>query len=85
MMRRAMQGVCIDCAAVEFLQQLDNMHGGKLLQGHTWVEALGLPHMREQFANLMRAGNADAGIDEIDWDRVAQLWDIAPAVEGKLF
>ena len=83
MMRHAWKGNCVDCAAVVFLQQLDNLQGGKLLPpGHTWAEALRLPHVQEQFAAMMRAGNADASPDEIDWERVIELWDITPREKG---
>ncbi len=86
MMRHARKGNCVDCAAIVFLQQIDNLQGGKLLRaGHTWAEALTLPHVREQFAAMMTAGNADADPDEIDWDRVIELWDIAPKAKGMLW
>ena len=86
MMRHARKGCCVDCAAVIFLQQLENMAGGKLLPpGHTWAEALRLPHVQEQFAALMTAGNADASPDEIDWERVIELWDIASREKGMLW
>ncbi len=85
-MRRARKGNCADCAVIVFLQQLENMQGGKLLPpGQTWAEALRLPHAQEQFAVVMRAGNADASPDEIDWDRVISLWDIAPQANGMLW
>lgn len=86
MMRRAKEGVCADCATIVFLQRLDNMHGGMLLPtGQTWAEALNLPHVRERFAALMRAGDADADPDEIDWERVVELWDISELEAGTLF
>lgn len=85
-MRRARKGLCVNCAAIVFLQRLDTMQGGKFLPaGHTWAEALRLSHVQEQFADMMRAGNADANPDEIDWDRVVSLWHIAPQEKGMLF
>lgn len=47
--------------------------------------ALELPHVREQFEAVMRAGAAEAMPDEIDWARVIALWDIAPGAKGTLF
>lgn len=86
MMRRARKGLCVECAAIVFLQHIDNMNGGNLLpSGYTWGEAIRLPHVREQFAAVMRAGNADADPDEIDWERVIILWNIAPKEEGVLW
>ena len=89
-MRRSQQGVCVDCATVIFLQRLDNMHGSKmhghlLPPGETWATALCLPHVQEQFAAVMKAGKADANADEIDWNRVIELWDIVPKEEGGLW
>ncbi len=89
-MRRARKGNCVDCATIVILQRLDNMHGSKqhgslLPAGFTWAEALALPHVREQFAAVMKAGNADVKPDEIDWDRVIELWNIAPKEERGLF
>ena len=84
MLRRAKTGVCVECGVVQFLQQLDNMHGGNLFPDGT-AESLLLPHVREQFAATMKAGMADAMPDEIDWERVIAIWDIAPQTKGTLF
>ena len=89
-MRHAQEGVCVDCATVIFLQELDNMHGSKmhghlLPPGETWATALRLPHLQKHFAAVMIAGKADAKADEIDWERVIELWDIVPQEEGTLF
>lgn len=87
MMRHAEKGVCVNCGTVLFLKDLEELHGGRLLPpGTTWREALALPHIQEQFGRLMRVGKADAQPDEIDWERVAQLWDLEPGREpGGLF
>ena len=47
-------------------------------------DALRLPHVREQFTRVMEAGKADAKPDEINWDRVIELWNIKPKCEGTL-
>jgi len=86
MMRRAQKGLCVNCSVIVFLQQLGNMHApGALPTGDKMKEALRLPHMQEQFAAVMRAGKADANPDEIDWNRVIDLWDIEPSAKGILF
>jgi hypothetical protein len=91
-LRRARTGVCIECGIVEFLQRLDNMSGpsplhkgGLLPAGANWAEALRLPHVREQLAAVLRAGHADATPEEIDWQRVIAVWNVAPKVKGTLF
>lgn len=83
MMRRAQRGACVDCSAVLFLQRLMNMTGRDCYPD--MPNCLRLPHVQEQFANVMRVGNADAVPDEINWERVIALWDIAPTATGTLF
>ena len=84
MMRRAQTGMCVDCATVVFLQRLENTGGHLLPKGETWATALRLPHVQKQFAAVMAAAKADAKPDEIDWDRVIELWDLVPRDEGRL-
>lgn len=83
MMRRAKKGVCANCAAVIFLKRLSNMHGGAL--GDALPNALRLPHIQLRFASVMRAGKADAKVDEINWERVIEVWNIGPDVKDTLF
>lgn len=82
MLRRAEHGECGECAVVLFIQSLNNMHGGHMIGD---PKALLLPHVQEQFAAVMLAGMAEMKPDEIDWERVVQLWDIAPASANTLF
>ena len=81
--RKAVKGVCLDCAVVLFLQRLANMYGpgtfGNL------PEALRLEHVQEQFAAMMRAANAEAIPDDINWERVIELWSIEPPAKETLF
>ena len=84
MLRRARTGVCLHCGVVLFLQRLSNMHTPGTIDV-ALPDALRLPHVREQFARVMQAGNADAKPEEIDWDRVIALWDIAPKDTETLF
>jgi hypothetical protein len=75
--------VCLECGVVEFLQRLDNMHGGHLFGAGP--EALRLPHIQQQFASVMRAGLSDANPDDVDWERVIALWNVAPPADRMLF
>jgi hypothetical protein len=84
--RRSKKGECTECHAVLILKSIDQMHGGKLLPpGATWQEALRLPHVQQQFGALMKAGNAECNVDEINWDRVIEVWDLAADRPGSLF
>lgn len=84
--RRAERGHCAECHVVTIIQTLSNMHGaGTLPTGERLRESLRLPHVQQQFYALMRAGSADAVPSEIDWDRVIEVWDIAPPMGGGLF
>ncbi len=84
-LRRAMVGECSNCAIVLFLQKLSNMSSGLLPPGATWTEALRLPHVQKQIGAVLRVGQSDVTIEEIDWERVIALWDIEPHAEGVLF
>lgn len=83
MLRHATAGVCIECAVVLFIQRLSNMHVPGAFRG--LPESLRLPHVQEQFAAVMRAGNAEASPEEVDWDRVIEVWSIEPAAKDTLF
>lgn len=84
--KRSREGVCVHCGVIQVLQMLDNMHGNRLLPpGSSWPRVLRLPHVQRQFENVLRAAHADAMPDEINWERVADLWDAAPPSTGKLF
>lgn len=83
MFRRATTGVCIECGAVLFVQRLQSMYGPDTFRG--LPESLRLPHVQEQFGALMRAGNSEASPDEIDWERVVEVWSVEPAAKETLF
>lgn len=83
LMKRAKQGVCVDCYIVIMLQRLSNMH--VLGAFGSMPECLRLEHVQRQFEAVMRSGNAEATPDEINWDRVIELWDISPRESGTLF
>ncbi len=84
--RRALEGECAECSIVLFLQKLSNMSGGGLLPpGATWTEALRLPHVQEQFGAVLRVGLSDLTLEEIDWERVIELWVLKPHDTGILF
>lgn len=72
--RRAMKGHCTACHVVTFLKNLNQAHGGALFERHDPATSLRLPHVQEAFYRVMKAGNAEATPDEIDWDMVIAKW-----------
>ena len=97
MLRRAQTGVCVECGIVEFLQKLTNTFPGataipvtiktcgSATADFSLPESLRLPHIQEQMANVIRAGKSDANPDEVNWERVIEVWWIAPKEPGTLF
>lgn len=67
------EGVCINCATTLFLKTTEP--AGMLLE-QGGPEMLRMEHIREQFGRILQAGNADAKLDEIDWDVVISNWDL---------
>lgn len=81
--RRAIRkGHCTVCHTISILKQLDESHGGALFP--SGPECLRYPHVQEQFAAVMRAGNAEVDAAEIDWDLVIAGWGDDPP-KGGLF
>lgn len=84
LLRRAVapKGYCADCAATQFLKSLALAE----TLAQTGPEALLAPHVQAQFAAMLRAGNADAAADEINWRRVVENWSlpVAKAKGGRL-
>lgn len=61
-------GLCASCATAQFLQN------SPMAQLITNPEMLLNPTLREQFARIMEAGNADANPAEINWEKVVRDW-----------
>ena len=68
---RAVEGLCVNCAVTEFLKSLEVLDGMTSLP-----QALLLPHVQQQFANIMVAGHCDASPSEINWQAVVDQWDL---------
>jgi hypothetical protein len=69
----APKGLCVDCAATEWLI---NTYPLNLHFDENGPEHLRHPQIQEQFAEMMRVAKADARPDEIDWERVIANWDL---------
>jgi len=63
-------GYCPDCATAHFLQTSPM---GQLIRDPQMLLA---PHVQQQFARVMKAGNADAQPEEINWQRVVENWNL---------
>jgi hypothetical protein len=66
------KGFCATCAAHDWLMTIAI---GEMLN-NSGPRMLLLPHIREQFAAIMLAGNADAKPDEINWNLMVENWDL---------
>ena len=75
LLRGANEGVCLECGVVDFIQMVTNMSSSGTFTG--LPEGLRLPHVQEQFARLMDVGKSDARPEDIDWERVIAVWDVA--------
>jgi hypothetical protein len=75
--------MCVDCAVVIFIQKLANMHVDGTFQN--LPECLRIPCVQKQFTAVMRAGNAEANPDEINWEKVIEKWNIGTKPKGGLF
>lgn len=75
--RKALRGLCTPCAVCSFFQEEENGLGFALPANFD-PEGLRLPHIQQQFARILTAGNSELGMEEIDWARVIQKWEIVP-------
>jgi hypothetical protein len=73
------KGVCVNCAATEWLM---NTYPCNMLLDQSGPEHLRHPAIQEQFAAIMASGMADARPDEIDWEAVIANWDLPIQLKG---
>ena len=75
MLRRSGEpkGLCVNCAVHDWLR---NTYPVNILLAQSGPKALIHPHIREEFAGIMRAGMADAMPDEINWDLIIENWEL---------
>ncbi len=77
MLRRSKQpkGFCVNCAVHNWLRNTYPVN--QILAGmRNPAETLRLEHIQQQFVGIMRAGNADANPDEINWEAIIDNWDL---------
>jgi len=75
MLRRSKvpKGLCINCAVHNFL---GNTYPPNIQLAESGPEILLIPHIQELFAEIMKAGFADANPDEVDWQLIVDNWDL---------
>lgn len=75
MLRRSKEpkGLCINCAVHNFLR---NTYPPNIQLAESGPEILLIPHIQMVFADIMKAGFADARPDEIDWQRIVDNWEL---------
>lgn len=69
----AQNALCADCAATAFIKDTEVLMYGISLHG---VRVLLDPRIQSGFADVMRAGKADATPEEINWQRVVDNWEL---------
>lgn len=75
------KGYCVNCGVTLWLVNAypineiieESPHGPEMLLH---------PHIQQQFGAIMRTGNADASLEEIDWEIVVANWHLP--IEAKL-
>ena len=67
------QGLCVNCAAHDWLR---NTYPVNMMLAKSGPAALAHVHIRAQFAEIMRVGNADADPNEINWNLLTENWDL---------
>ena len=68
-------GYCECCALTAFLVALPFTALGIERAGSV-AAMLAAPHVREQIGQIFLAGQADARIEQIDWQRVVDQWNL---------
>ncbi|MBA7676117.1 hypothetical protein ES703_84358 [subsurface metagenome] len=67
------KGFCVNCAVHNFLR---NTYPPNIQLAESGPEILLIPHIQTVFADIMKAGFADANPDEIDWQRIVDNWEL---------
>ena len=73
MLRHSDKGLCVNCAVHDWLR---NTYPPNILLAQSGPKALLIPHIQQQFAEIMRVGFADAKPDEIDWQKMVDNWEL---------
>jgi hypothetical protein len=75
MLRRSAKpkGLCVNCAVHDWLR---NTYPVNLLLAKSGPKGLAMAHIQGQFAEIMRAGLADAMPDEINWAAIIENWEL---------
>lgn len=73
MLRRSNKGLCVNCAVHDWLR---NTYPCNMLLAQSGPKVLAHQHIRDQFAQIMRMGNADAKPEEINWNLINENWDL---------
>ena len=67
------KGLCVNCATHDWLR---NTYPVNMILDGSGPKILLHEHVRKQFSDIMRAANADAKIDEINWNLIVENWEL---------
>jgi len=75
MLRRSKEpkGLCVNCAVHDWFR---NTYPVNMILAKSGPRVLAYEHIRDQFAQIMRAGYADARPEEINWNLISENWEI---------
>lgn len=75
MLRRSSEpkGLCVNCATHDWLR---NTYPCNMLLASSGPKILLWPAIREQFADILRAGSSDCDPDEINWTLINENWEL---------
>jgi len=75
MLRRSKEpkGLCVNCAVHDWLR---NTYPPNIQLAESGPKILLIPHIQVVFAEIMKAGFADARPDEIDWKLIVDNWEL---------
>jgi len=69
--RKAVKGFCPDCVTTHFILSVEPLKDGIKKNG---TDTLLNPMFQKQFEAVLKAGNSELPIEEINWSRVVDNW-----------
>ena len=72
--RKALRGLCPDCVTTNFLLSVEPIKDAIVKNG---LGILQNPIMQKQFALVLEAGGSELQIEEINWNRVIENWEMS--------
>ena len=78
--RRALEGLCANCVVTEMLKNTEPIAG--ILAG-SGPSSLLVPFIQEQYGEILKAGDSELKLEEINWAWVVENWDLPLPKKGR--